>query len=155
MSTFVNEPLLELRRGAVRAEALQALAALDAKLPLEVPMLIGEDVVEGRRFASVDPSNPTIVVAHAHAATKEHVADAIARAEHGQIIWSRKPAHERAAVLHRAADILRSRRLELTALAVRESRQALGRGRRRRRRGDRLPRLLRPRRARARARASR
>ena len=51
MNTFTNEPLLELRRESVRREALQALAALDAKLPLEVPMLIGEDVVEGRRFA--------------------------------------------------------------------------------------------------------
>ena len=47
--TFVNEPLLELRREAVRREALQALDALDAKLPLEVPMLIGDDVVHGRR----------------------------------------------------------------------------------------------------------
>src|SRR5262249_5656663 len=62
-----NDPLLGLRRGAVRAEALQALTALDAKLPLDVPMLIGEDVVTGRVFASVDPSNPTTVVANAHA----------------------------------------------------------------------------------------
>src|SRR5689334_25350201 len=119
--TFVNEPLLELRRGSVRAEALQALAALDAKLPIDVPMLIGEDVVHGHRFASVDPSNPTTVVAHAHAATAEHAREAIARAQHGQRTWSRKSAAERAAALTRAADILRSRRLELAALAVREA----------------------------------
>ena len=65
MTPFRNEPLLELRRQAVRREALAALAALDAKLPLEVPMLIGDAVVEGRRFASVDPSQPTRIVAHA------------------------------------------------------------------------------------------
>ena len=120
MNTFANEPLLELRREAVRREALQALAALDAKLPLEVPMLIGEDVVRGRRFASVDPAAPTRIVAHAHAATAAHVEDAIARAERGQAAWSRKPAAERAAALTRAAGILRNRRLELAALAVRE-----------------------------------
>ncbi len=119
--TFANEPLLELRREAVRREALKALAALDAKLPLDVPMLIGEDVVEGRRFASVDPSNPTIIVAHAHAATAEHVRDAITRAEHGQKVWSKRSAADRAAALSRAAGILRARRLELTALAVREA----------------------------------
>ncbi|MFL5858815.1 MAG: hypothetical protein ACJ77L_19045, partial [Solirubrobacteraceae bacterium] len=75
--SFTNEPLLELRRGPVRTEALEALTTLDAKLPLEVPMLIGEDVVSGRVFASVDPSHPTTVVAHAHAATEQHVKDAI------------------------------------------------------------------------------
>jgi RHH-type proline utilization regulon transcriptional repressor/proline dehydrogenase/delta 1-pyrroline-5-carboxylate dehydrogenase len=121
VTTFANEPLLELRREAVRREALAALAALDAKLPLEVPMLIGEDVVEGRRFASVDPSSPTRIVAHAHEATAAHVGDAVARAERGHAVWSRKPAAERAAALSRAADILRTRRLELTALAVREA----------------------------------
>jgi RHH-type proline utilization regulon transcriptional repressor/proline dehydrogenase/delta 1-pyrroline-5-carboxylate dehydrogenase len=116
-----NEPLLELRRESVRREALAALAALDAKLPLDVPMLIGEDVVSGHRFASVDPSNPTTVVAHAHAATAEHAKHAITRAQEGQKIWSKRPAAERAAVLQRAAGILRSRRLELAALAVREA----------------------------------
>ena len=79
--TFVNEPLLELRREAVRREALAALDALDAKLPLEVPMLIGEDVVTGRVFASVDPSSPTRIVAHAHEATAAHVSDAVGRAQ--------------------------------------------------------------------------
>jgi RHH-type transcriptional regulator, proline utilization regulon repressor / proline dehydrogenase / delta 1-pyrroline-5-carboxylate dehydrogenase len=119
--TFVNEPLLELRREAVRREALAALEALDAKLPLEVPMLIGEDVVTGRVFASVDPSSPTRIVANAHEATAAHVKDAVGRAEQGHKAWSRKPAADRAAALSRAADILRSRRLELTALAVREA----------------------------------
>jgi RHH-type transcriptional regulator, proline utilization regulon repressor / proline dehydrogenase / delta 1-pyrroline-5-carboxylate dehydrogenase len=121
MNTFRNEPLLELRRGPVRTECLTALAALDAKLPLEVPMLIGEDVVTGRQFASVDPSNPTLVVANAHAATAEHARDAITRAEHGQRVWSRKSAVERAGALRRAAEILRARRVELAALAVREA----------------------------------
>jgi RHH-type proline utilization regulon transcriptional repressor/proline dehydrogenase/delta 1-pyrroline-5-carboxylate dehydrogenase len=121
MTTFANEPLLELRREAVRREALDALAALDAKLPLDVPMLIGEDVVHGRRFASVDPSSPTRIVAHAHEATAAHVEDAVARAERGHVAWSRKPVAERAAALARAAGILRARRLELAALAVREA----------------------------------
>ena len=151
VATFVNEPLLELRREAVRRAALAALAALDAKLPLEVPMLIGEDVVTGRVFASVDPSSPTRIVAHAHEATEAHVDDAVARAEKGHVAWSRKPAAERAATLSRAADILRARRLELAALPPR-GRQAVGRGRRRRLRGDRLPRVLRAGRARARGR---
>ena len=41
MNIFANESLLELRRGSVRQEALQALKALDAKLD--------EQLREGRR----------------------------------------------------------------------------------------------------------
>jgi delta 1-pyrroline-5-carboxylate dehydrogenase len=103
MTTFRNEPLLELRRESVRREALEALSALDAKLPLDVPMLIGDNVVTGRRFASVDPSQPTRIVAHAHEATAQHVQDAIASAEIGHKAWSRKSAADRAAALSRAA----------------------------------------------------
>jgi RHH-type proline utilization regulon transcriptional repressor/proline dehydrogenase/delta 1-pyrroline-5-carboxylate dehydrogenase len=118
---FVNEPLLELRRAKVRADANAALTALDAQLPLEVPMLIGTELVRGEEvFASVDPSAPTRIVAHAHAATAAHVNAALARAVEGQRAWSSRSAAERAAVLRRAADLLRDRRLELAALAVRE-----------------------------------
>jgi RHH-type proline utilization regulon transcriptional repressor/proline dehydrogenase/delta 1-pyrroline-5-carboxylate dehydrogenase len=117
---FVNEPLLELRRAEVRTDAAAALAALDAQLPLEVPMLIGTELVRGDAFASVDPGAPTRTVAHAHAATAAHVDAAIARAVEGQRAWSSRSAAERAAVLRRAADLLRDRRLELAALAVRE-----------------------------------
>jgi RHH-type proline utilization regulon transcriptional repressor/proline dehydrogenase/delta 1-pyrroline-5-carboxylate dehydrogenase len=121
MTTFRNEPLLELRREAVRREALEALRALDAKLPLEVRILIGDTTVRSRQFASVDPSQPTRIVAHAHEATADHVKAAIASAEQGHKAWSRKRPDERAAALSRAAGVLRNRRLELAALAVREA----------------------------------
>jgi RHH-type proline utilization regulon transcriptional repressor/proline dehydrogenase/delta 1-pyrroline-5-carboxylate dehydrogenase len=117
---FVNEPLLELRRAEVRADATAALAALDAQLPLEVPMLIGTELVRAEAFASVDPGAPARTVAHAHAATAAHVDTALARAVEGQRAWSARSAAERAGVLRVAADLLRDRRLELAALAVRE-----------------------------------
>jgi len=117
---FVNEPLLELRRAEVRAHATAALAALDAQLPLEVPMLIGTELVRAEVFASVDPAARTRVVAQAHAATAAHVDTALARAIEGQHAWSSRSVAERAATLRGAADLLRDRRLELAALAVRE-----------------------------------
>jgi RHH-type proline utilization regulon transcriptional repressor/proline dehydrogenase/delta 1-pyrroline-5-carboxylate dehydrogenase len=117
---FANEPLLELRRAEVRAETAAALAALDAQLPLEVPMLIGAQLVRGDVFASVDPGMPARIVAHAHGATPAHVDAALARAGEGQREWSSRGAAERAAILRGAAGLLRDRRLELAALAVRE-----------------------------------
>lgn len=119
-STFHNEPVLELRRAEVRASALEALARVDATLPIEVPMSIGEELVHGEAFASVDPSAPERVVARAHAATPAHVDAAIGRAVEAQRVWGATSAEERAAVLRRAAELLRGRRLELAALAVRE-----------------------------------
>ena len=115
-------------------------------------MLIGEDVVHGRRFASVDPASPTRIVAHAHAATAATPTTPITRAEHGHPAWSRTPAAERAAALTRAAGILRAPPARARRARRARGRQALGRGRRRRLRGDRLPRLLRAGRARARRR---
>jgi RHH-type transcriptional regulator, proline utilization regulon repressor / proline dehydrogenase / delta 1-pyrroline-5-carboxylate dehydrogenase len=119
--TFVNEPLLELRRADVRRACLDALAALDARLPLDVPVLIGDGVHAGTPFASTDPSAPGRVVARAQGASAAQAQEAVARAEHGFAVWSKRPAAERAAVLRRAAGLLRDRRLELTALAVREA----------------------------------
>ena len=106
---------------AVRTEALDALAALDAKLPLEVPMLIGEDVVHGQRFASVDPATRRPdrrqrARRHRRARQRRHH-----RRRARPATWSQRPASERAAALSRAAGILRSRRYELAALAVREA----------------------------------
>jgi RHH-type proline utilization regulon transcriptional repressor/proline dehydrogenase/delta 1-pyrroline-5-carboxylate dehydrogenase len=120
VAEFVNEPLLELRRTEVRTSALEALAALDARLPLEVPMLIGTELVRGTAFGSVDPGRPDRVVAWAHAASAEHVDAAVARAGEGFRAWSARSAADRAATLRRAADLLRGRRMELAALAVRE-----------------------------------
>ncbi|WP_051221935.1 aldehyde dehydrogenase family protein [Conexibacter woesei] len=118
--TFTNEPVLEFRRSEVRDRALAALAELDTRLPLEVPMSIGTELVRGEAFASVDPCAPERVVAHAHAATAAHVDLALTRAQHGQRDWGARSAAERAATLRTAAEVMRSRRLELAALAVRE-----------------------------------
>src|ERR1700712_1034744 len=117
---FTTEPVLELRRAEVRDRALAALADLDTRLPLEVPMSIGTELVRGEAFASVDPGAPGRVVAHAHAATAAHVDLALTRAEHGQRDWGARSAGERAAVLRTAAELMRARRLDLAALAVRE-----------------------------------
>jgi RHH-type transcriptional regulator, proline utilization regulon repressor / proline dehydrogenase / delta 1-pyrroline-5-carboxylate dehydrogenase len=118
---FRNEPILELRRAAVRDSLTDALRELDAKLPLEVPTLIG-----GERFVvggldSTDPGDPSRVVARAGLAGEGEAAAAVAAAsDEGFREWGSRPPAERAEVLRGAAARLRSRRLELAALQVRE-----------------------------------
>ena len=46
---FRNEPILELRRAAVRSSLTEALSELDARLPLEVPVSIAGERGAGRR----------------------------------------------------------------------------------------------------------
>ena len=118
---FSNEPVLELRRAPVRAGLADALTALDAELPLRVPVWIGGDRREGDATTSTDPASPDRVVARAAAATPADVDAAVQTARRGFQDWSRVPAEERAGILRRAAEILRHGRLRAAALAVREA----------------------------------
>jgi RHH-type proline utilization regulon transcriptional repressor/proline dehydrogenase/delta 1-pyrroline-5-carboxylate dehydrogenase len=121
VSEFVNEPLLELRRRAVRDSASAALADLDRQGPIKVPLVLGDKEVDGQWFDSIDPSAPDRIVARAQAATREHVSVAVGLAESAQEAWAGLDAHSRAEILRKAAEVLRGRRLELAALAVREA----------------------------------
>jgi RHH-type proline utilization regulon transcriptional repressor/proline dehydrogenase/delta 1-pyrroline-5-carboxylate dehydrogenase len=118
---FRNEPILELRRAPVRAQLADALAALDAELPVRVPVWIGDDRREGEELVSTDPANPDRVVALAASATPDDVDRALATAERAFPSWSRTPAEERGAILRRAAQILRDRRLRAASLILREA----------------------------------
>src|SRR3954469_18736894 len=115
MKPFANEPILELRRGAVRSQLSGALAAHDARGSLRVPVWIGNEQRTGAEIVSTDPGNPDRVVAEAAAARPDEVEAALAQARP----WD-APAEQRAETLTRAAQWLRERRLEIAALQVRE-----------------------------------
>jgi RHH-type transcriptional regulator, proline utilization regulon repressor / proline dehydrogenase / delta 1-pyrroline-5-carboxylate dehydrogenase len=117
---FRNEPILELRRAPVRESLTDALRELDARLPLEVPVLIGGDRGAVSGLESTDPGAPDRLVASAGLAGADEAAAAVAAAERGFREWSARSAAERAEVLRGAAERLRERRLELAALQVRE-----------------------------------
>ncbi len=120
MNGFVNEPLLELRRAAERERLLAALAELDAAGPLEVPVIVAGERRLDPTLASVDPGDPSRIVAAATVATEHEVGAAVMAAAAAARGWGETSAAERAAILARAAGQLRSRRHELAALAVRE-----------------------------------
>jgi RHH-type transcriptional regulator, proline utilization regulon repressor / proline dehydrogenase / delta 1-pyrroline-5-carboxylate dehydrogenase len=100
---FANEPTLELRRAPARESLLEAMRELDPRLPLAVPVLIGRERGPHEGFESTDPGDPA-----RGAATEAFPA------------WRAQGAEKRAEVLLGAAQILRSRRLELAAIQVRE-----------------------------------
>ncbi len=117
---FANEPVLELRRAAVRAQLSEALARVDRELPVNVPVSIGGESRTGQGFASTDPGAPERIVAFASAATDDDVVAAVNEAQEGFRSWRAVSATDRAAALIRAAAWMRERRVELAALEVRE-----------------------------------
>jgi RHH-type proline utilization regulon transcriptional repressor/proline dehydrogenase/delta 1-pyrroline-5-carboxylate dehydrogenase len=114
MKPFANEPILELRRAANREALLNALRELDQRLPIR----IGDS--QGEIFESVDPGSPSRVVAVAHRGGETDARGALDAAVEAFPKWRATSWHDRAQVLIRAAEIMRTRRLELAALAVRE-----------------------------------
>jgi RHH-type proline utilization regulon transcriptional repressor/proline dehydrogenase/delta 1-pyrroline-5-carboxylate dehydrogenase len=117
---FANEPVLELRRSAVRAQLADALGRVDAGLPLSVPVLAAADTRAASELVSTDPGDPDRVVAEAASAGPADVTAALSAAAEGFRAWSATPASERAAALIAAAAWMRERRLELAGLEVRE-----------------------------------
>jgi len=114
-STFRNEPVLEFRRESVRAQAVRALEELRGKLPLRL------EAAGTGELVSTNPANPDEVIAVAPEASGVEAGAAVERAANAFRDWSRLEAGERAAVLQRAAGLMRERRLELAALAVLEA----------------------------------
>jgi RHH-type proline utilization regulon transcriptional repressor/proline dehydrogenase/delta 1-pyrroline-5-carboxylate dehydrogenase len=120
LQPFANEPTLELRRASVRAGLDEAMARVDATLPLRVPVMIGGDERFDGQLVSTDPGEPERVVADSAQASASDVDAAVAMARGGSLEWASRTAEERAQALVRAAAWMRERRLELAALEVRE-----------------------------------
>jgi RHH-type transcriptional regulator, proline utilization regulon repressor / proline dehydrogenase / delta 1-pyrroline-5-carboxylate dehydrogenase len=99
---------------------MEALRELDARLPVPVPLLIGDRERLGEGFVSVDPGTPSRVVAVAERADMDDVDAAVAVAAEGGRAWAARPPHERADAIRRAANLLQRDRRALAALQVRE-----------------------------------
>ena len=95
--------------------------ALDARLPLRVPVWIGDERRDGEELVSTDPGRPDRVVARRPRARRRGRRRRGRGARAGCARLGRaRPADARRRCWSRAAARLRERRLELAALAVRE-----------------------------------
>jgi RHH-type transcriptional regulator, proline utilization regulon repressor / proline dehydrogenase / delta 1-pyrroline-5-carboxylate dehydrogenase len=119
-ASFRNEPHAELRRPAVREPLVATVAA--AHLGFDAPLLIdGRPVDTGDHIVSVDPGAVATVVCRSARARPDDAVRAIETAARAWPAWRATSWRERAAVLFRAAAIMRRRRGELAALEVFEA----------------------------------
>jgi 1-pyrroline-5-carboxylate dehydrogenase len=93
-----------------------ALDKVGSELGVHAPLVIGgERIVTERVIRSVDPSRPDRVVGTASSATSEHAVAALAAAWDAYPGWSRRPASERASLVHRVGDLIAERIYEFAA----------------------------------------
>ncbi len=103
----VNEPVLAYAKGSPERAALKQALGACAGERVEIPAVIGrEDLRTGRTLDVAMPHDHRHVLATAHAASPEHVRDAIECALESRRAWARAPFEDRAAVFLRAAELL-------------------------------------------------
>ncbi len=121
-SEYRPEALAEWFVPPVRDAMATAIDQLGRNLGLDIPARIaGKDVPTDRRIVSVDPSDPSVVVATSACCGVEELSAAIESTSGAYRDWSRRPAAARAQVLFDAAKWLRERRFDAAALQVFEA----------------------------------
>ena len=116
LTPFVNEPATDFSTPSERDAYVAALKLVRGRLGAEHPLVIGgERVATGAWFQSVNPARHAEVVSSHASARSEDVDRAVDAAWAAFGEWSRLPAHERAMVAARAAQILRRRKHEFSA----------------------------------------
>ncbi|MGH9013288.1 MAG: proline dehydrogenase family protein [Acidimicrobiia bacterium] len=119
---FQNEPRTELRRPMARARLAAAVERTPHGFGFEAPVLVdGRPRPTPRELESVDPGDTDTIVCHSGCATSTEADAAVEVARAAWPAWRSVSWQERAAVLFRAAAIMRGRRAELAALEVFEA----------------------------------
>ena len=113
---FVNEPFVDFTQPENKRRMLQALDDVRNKLDREYDIIIGGQHIKtpGKIF-SMNPAHPAEVIGVHQRAVVEHVEPAMKAAQTAFATWSRVPVEERAALLFRAAALIRERSFEFCA----------------------------------------
>jgi RHH-type proline utilization regulon transcriptional repressor/proline dehydrogenase/delta 1-pyrroline-5-carboxylate dehydrogenase len=119
---FRNEPTTDFARAENRDAMRRALEEVRSRLGKHYSLIIGGNEVDTapRRLLSLNPSHSSRVVGETSQAGAEHAEQAISAARAAFPAWAARPSRDRAAVLVRAAAILRSRRFEIAAWEIDE-----------------------------------
>jgi RHH-type proline utilization regulon transcriptional repressor/proline dehydrogenase/delta 1-pyrroline-5-carboxylate dehydrogenase len=119
LRAFRNEPPLDFSRAENRTRFAEALDDVRQKFGRNYPLWIGGRAMETKsRAESVNPAAPDELIGRVAVAGREEAERAIAIAEESLPEWRKTAPVDRAAVLFRAAEIIRRRRLELAAWEV-------------------------------------
>lgn len=119
---FVNEPFTDFGQDAHREAMLSALSKVKSELGKAYPLHIGgKEVHTTDRIVSINPARTDEIIGSVSKATLEHAELAMCSALAVFETWKKRPAVERAALLVKAAGLMRERKHEFSAWMVLEA----------------------------------
>jgi 1-pyrroline-5-carboxylate dehydrogenase len=105
----VNDPIRSYAPGTPERASLKARLDTMAAERIEIPLIIGgQEVRTGKLGQAVMPHDHKHVLADYHKAEPKHIAQAVAAARKAWREWSNWPWEDRAAILLKAAELLRT-----------------------------------------------
>src|SRR6201993_2675296 len=114
---FVNEAFIDFTKTENRAAMEAALKKVASEFGREYPMYIaGQTVTTAEKMQSTNPARPSQVIGVFQKASAEQANQAVEAAHMYFDTWKRTTAQERANCIFRAAQIIRERKFELSAL---------------------------------------
>lgn len=118
---FSNEPYVDFSVETNHRSMQAAIAAVEKTFGTHYPIIIGgERITTKDRITSTNPANPSEIVGYVSKADKALVERAVSVATEAFESWRKVPPIERAGLLLRAAEIMRRRKMELSAVMVLE-----------------------------------
>ena len=119
---FKNEPPVDFTIEAEREKIRAALQSIRRTLGRQHPLVLNNKPIRTSGWtASLNPADQGEIIGHGARATIEDAEAALKAARAAQPAWARMPAHERAAILERAAGLLRRDKPALIALEILEA----------------------------------
>ncbi|HET6516223.1 MAG TPA: L-glutamate gamma-semialdehyde dehydrogenase [Thermodesulfovibrionales bacterium] len=119
---FRNEPTLDFSRAINREMMREALSNIKGEFNRHYPLLLRDrEVRTEREMPSLNPARPDEVVGIVSSASRKEAEEAIEEARNASETWRKVSPEERARILFRAAEEMRKRRFELSALEVYEA----------------------------------
>jgi 1-pyrroline-5-carboxylate dehydrogenase len=116
---FRNEPYEDWNNPDDVRRMEEALDRVRSQLGRTYPLIVdGEEIHEGDLSDSINPADPSQVIGRFVQADRARAHEAVEKSNRAFQEWSRVPYQDRAAILFRAADIMRERKLELAAWMV-------------------------------------
>jgi 1-pyrroline-5-carboxylate dehydrogenase len=118
---FRNEPFTDFSKEENAQAMRAALDKVKGELGREYPLVIGgQRINTGDTLDSINPANRTQVVGKFHKATKDLANKAVETAAEAFTTWRNVPAAERAQLIFRVAELMRTRKHEFSAWMIYE-----------------------------------